>query len=157
MLPHKAAVAHDPASEILGELDELNALPETERQSIVLSRVGQGIFRAQLISYWKSCAVTGANCIPLLKASHIKPWRRSSNQERLNVFNGLLLSPNIDAAFDVGYISFDARGKILLSAQIVGASAFQFHINAKLRINQKLLSGEHQAYLEHHRREVFHG
>lgn len=155
--PPESAIADDPASEILSELEALSALPETERQSLVLSRVGQGEFRAQLVSYWKGCAVTGAVCIPLLKASHIKPWRESNNKERLDVFNGLLLSPNIDTAFDTGHITFDPQGKIVLSNAIAGTSAFQLHINAKLRINQNLLRPEHQAYLEHHRGEVFRG
>jgi len=153
----EAEIASDSGAEILGDLEALNALPETERQSLLLSRVGQGGFRAQLVSYWNGCAVTGANCIPLLKASHIKPWHESTNKERLDVFNGLLLSPNIDAAFDTGYITFDSQGKIVLSKAIAGAPAFQLHINAKLRINQKLLRPEHEVYLKHHRREVFRG
>ena len=152
-----AETASDPGAEILSDLEALNTLPETERQSLVLSRVGQGEFRAQLVSYWNGCAVTGANCIPLLKASHIKPWRESNNKERLDVFNGLLLSPNIDAAFDTGYITFDSQGRIVLSKAITGAPAFQLHITAKLRINQKLLRPEHEVYLEHHRKEVFRG
>lgn len=147
----------DAASDLLGELDDLDDLPATERQSIVLSRVGQGIFRKQLVEYWKSCAVTGADCIPLLRASHIKPWRESTNVERLDVFNGLLLSPNIDAAFDAGYITFDWNGKILLSEEMSGSPAFQLHINAKMKINTKLIRDEHRAYLEHHRAEVFLG
>lgn len=155
--PLDEVVPDDPASEILSELETLNALPETERQSLVLSRVGQGEFRAKLVSYWRGCAVTGADCIPLLKASHIKPWRESNNRERLDVFNGLLLSPNIDAAFDTGHITFDPHGKIVLSSVVAGPPAFQLHINAKLRIKQNLLCPEHQAYLEHHRREVFLG
>lgn len=150
-------VLDDPATEILNEFETLSTLPETERRSLVLSRVGQGEFRAQLVSYWKGCAVTGADCIPLLKASHIKPWRDSDNKERLDVFNGLLLAPNIDAAFDIGFITFDTQGKIVLSNSVVGAPAFQLHINAKLRINSNLLRPEHQTYLEHHRREVFRG
>jgi hypothetical protein len=150
-------IVNDPDIEILSDLEALSTLPETERQSLVLSRVGQGEFRAQLVSYWNGCAVTGANCIPLLKASHIKPWRESNNHERLDVFNGLLLSPNIDAAFDTGYITFDPQGKIVLSKAIAGTPAFQLHITAKLRINQKLLRPEHGVYLEHHRCEVFRG
>lgn len=150
-------IANNPGVEILSDLEALSTLPETERQSLVLSRVGQGEFRAQLVSYWNGCAVTGANCIPLLKASHIKPWRQSSDKERLDVFNGLLLSPNIDAAFDAGHITFDSEGKIMLAKAIVGTPAFQLHINAKLRINQKLLRPEHEMYLKHHRHEVFRG
>ena len=155
VVPSEPEIAKDPAAEILNELDVLNTLPETERQSLVLSRIGQGEFRTQVVSYWKGCAVTGADYIPLLKASHIKPWRESNNKERLDVFNGLLLSPNIDTAFDAGYITFDSQGKIVLSKAVTGAPAFQLHINAKLRINRNFLRPEHEAYLKYHRREVF--
>jgi hypothetical protein len=153
----ESEIANDPGVEILSDLEALGTLPETERQSLILSRVGQGEFRAQLVCYWNGCAVTGAKCIPLLKASHIKPWRKSNNKERLDTYNGLLLSPNVDAAFDTGYITFDSQGKIALSKAIAGAPAFQLHINAKLRINQKLLRPEHEMYLEHHRQAVFRG
>lgn len=146
----------DPVSDVLNELALANNITETQRQTIIQSRIGQGEFRAKLISYWKECAVTGANCIKLLKASHIKPWRSSNNIERLDVFNGLLLTPNIDAAFDSGSITFDSKGKIIISKSIVGMAAFQLHINSKLSIKQKLLSNEHMAYLEYHRNEIFH-
>lgn len=157
IVPSQVTVANDPATEILSEIGKLDNVPETERQALILSRVGQGAFRDQLVSYWKGCAVTGANCILLLRASHIKPWRASNNTERLDMFNGLLLSPNLDAAFDSGYITFDSHGKIILSNAISGTPAFQLHINAKMRINQKQLREEHKAYLEFHRSEVFRG
>jgi len=146
----------DPVSDVLNELALTNDITETQRQTIIQSRIGQGEFRTKLISYWKECAVTGANCIKLLKASHIKPWRSSNNVERLDVFNGLLLAPNIDAAFDSGSITFDSKGKIIISKSIAGMAAFQLHINLKLSIKQKLLSSEHMTYLEYHRNEVFH-
>lgn len=145
------------ATDILDALVTLEQLPETERQAVILSRVGQGKFRDQLIAYWKKCAVTDVACVSLLKASHIKPWRDASNEERLDPFNGLLLSPNIDAAFDAGYVTFDPNGKIVLSHEIEGATAYQLHINGKLRINAKLLTDKHQAFLEYHRVHVFRG
>ncbi len=145
------------ATDILYELEALEQLPETERQAVILSRVGQGKFRDQVIAYWKKCAVTDAACVPLLKASHIKPWRDASNEERLDPFNGLLLSPNVDAAFDAGYITFDPNGKIILSGEIEGAAAYQMHINSKLRINAKLLTEKHRTYLEYHQLHVFRG
>jgi hypothetical protein len=144
----------DAVAEILAELD---SIPETEREAILKSRIGQGVFRERLISYWKGCAVTGSKCIPMLKASHIKPWRNSSHQERLDPFNGLLLTPNLDAAFDAGYISFDDGGKIMLSSKIVGEPAFQLHITPKLKINTKLLTHEHKKYMRYHRESVFLG
>lgn len=145
------------ATDILGQLEKLGELPETDREAIILSRVGQGRFRVQLVAYWKKCAVTQAECVPLLKASHIKPWRDACNDERLDPFNGLLLSPNIDAAFDDGYVSFDTDGRIILSHAIDGTAAYQLHINSKLRINPKLLKDKHRAYLEYHRTHVFRG
>lgn len=158
---HSAEVEAEPefnaASDILDSLETLNELPETERQSVILSRVGQGKYRDQLIAYWKKCAVTEAAYVPLLKASHIKPWRVASNEERLDPFNGLLLSPNVDAAFDAGYVTFDSKGKILLSRAIEGASAYQLHVSAKMKIDHKLLTDKHQAYLAYHREHVFLG
>jgi hypothetical protein len=152
-----APVPIDQASDILSELDAFQALPETERRSLILSRVGQGAFRAKLIEYWRCCAVSGATCVPLLKASHIKPWRDSSNLERLDVFNGLLLSPNLDAAFDAGFITFDSAGKVLMSTDIGAGTAYQLHISPKSRIASKLLTSEHEAYLAYHRAHVFRG
>jgi len=153
--PFSEPLPLDQASDILGKLEALQELPETERKSVILSRVGQGEFRSKLIDYWKGCAVTGAACIPLLKASHIKPWRDSSNRERLDVFNGLLLSPNLDAAFDAGFITFDPAGRILMSHDIGAGTAYQLHISPKSRIAPKLLANQHQAYLAHHREAVF--
>ena len=140
--------------EIEEESSELQALPETERKSIIQSRLGQGIFRKSLIEYWQGCAVTECEFHPLLKASHIKPWSKSSNQERLDVFNGFLLAPNIDAAFDAGYISFDEKGKIIISPFLANTDAYSLRITAKLKIKAKKLTDRHQGYLKYHREYV---
>ncbi|MBR1475301.1 MAG: HNH endonuclease [Muribaculaceae bacterium] len=79
------------------------------------SRVGQGSFRQQLVDYWHGCSVTHCQTQSLLIASHIRPWRKSDNMQRLDVYNGLLLIPNLDKLFDKGYISFDDNGIIILS------------------------------------------
>jgi HNH endonuclease len=74
-------------------------LDKTTKKALIDCRVGQGIFRENLITYWKArCAITGLSLTALLRASHIKPWRDSNNSERLDPFNGLLLSPSYDAA-----------------------------------------------------------
>jgi putative restriction endonuclease len=82
---------------------------------LIKARIGQGAFRAKLIVLWGSCAVTGYKDLNLLVASHIKPWSVSSNSERLDVYNGLLLVPNLDKAFDSGFISFKESGEIMIS------------------------------------------
>jgi hypothetical protein len=89
---------------------------QTEREAIARARIGQGKFRDDLMTRWKSkCAVTGLSRTELLRASHIKPWSSSNNQERLDPSNGLLLSIAYDAAFDGGLITFDDKGRVQLA------------------------------------------
>lgn len=94
--------------------EELKDLPKTQRQAIIEARIGQGLFRTRLLrAYDKKCAVTGVDVQTLLRASHIKPWRNSNNEERLSADNGLLLIANLDAAFDAQLISFTDAGRML--------------------------------------------
>jgi hypothetical protein len=79
-------------------------------------RVGQGHWRNRVSKLWKGrCVVTGVQHPGLLRASHIKRWARASTDERLDEHNGLLLAAHIDAAFEVGLLSFSDDGKILIS------------------------------------------
>ena len=90
----------------------------TEKEALGTARIGQGQFRRDLQRLWKACAVTGCRELSLLRASHIKPWSASTDAERLDPYNGLLLVPNLDVAFDSGYISFLDNGKILISSRL---------------------------------------
>ena len=94
-----------------------NSIAETEKEAIIRARIGQGQFRNLLLSYWKGCSITCCKLTNILIASHIKPWRNSNNQERLDMFNGLLLTPNYDKLFDLGFISFDNNGEIIFSKE----------------------------------------
>jgi putative restriction endonuclease len=125
-------------------------ITETERKNFVLSRIGQGLYRKKLIDYWKSCSVTGIKEIPLLIASHIKPWKKSTDCEKLDVYNGFLLTPNLDKVFDIGLISFDNDGKIIISEFLDNYEPFGIYENMTIKI-----STEHQPYLEYHRENIF--
>lgn len=133
--------------------EDFRELTDTERESIVQSRIGQGEFRTNLIKYWEKCSVTGCELLRVLKASHIKPWRCSDNIERLDKFNGLLLIPNLDSAFDTGLISFDNEGKILISNLLGDNDRKELGIHTKLHIRK--IETPHIKYLEYHRRNVF--
>ncbi len=77
----------------------------TERNGLITSRVGQGAYRLKVLEKWEyKCAVLNIPTSPILIASHIKPWRFSNDEERLDPNNGILLSPNIDALFDINII-----------------------------------------------------
>ena len=96
---------------------DLAVLDTTSRLAIIEARVGQGVFREDVLEAWgHRCAVTGMGIHELLRASHIKPWRAANNRERLDPRNGLALSPNYDAAFDRGIVSFADDGRVLFAS-----------------------------------------
>lgn len=125
-------------------------IPNTEKANLVNTRVGQGKFREQLIKYWKACALTGYKNTQFLVASHIKPWRHANHNERLDLFNGILLLPNLDKAFDLGYISFRDSGKIMISDFVESPS--KLGIKKSMKLN---LVKQHQDYLAYHREHEF--
>ena len=127
-----------------------NELSETERKTYSLGRIGQGLYRRKLVDYWKKCAVTGFDEIPLLIASHIKPWKDSNNFEKLDVFNGLLLTPNLDKVFDLGLITFNIKGKIILSEFLDSFDSLGVSENMEIDIDLR-----HQPYLKYHRENIF--
>ncbi len=131
---------------------EASHLTRTEKQALVMSRIGQGIFRHLVLEMWDyRCAVTKAGI--LLCASHIKPWRISNNRERLDGYNGLALSPVFDKAFDAFLITFTLEGKMLLSPKIPPSDAEVLGLRPDLRL-EGLESG-HAPYLQFHQ-EQFH-
>jgi predicted restriction endonuclease len=99
------------------------------------------------------CAVTGLDIPALLRASHIKPWKDSDNRVRLDPYNGLLLSPSYDAAFDSGLISFADDGAVIVSAELTLPRIKRLGIDSAARIVG--LHDGHRGYLDYHRRDVF--
>lgn len=111
------------------------ALEETEKERIVKTRIGQSKFKQKLLSQSKQCALCGVDDGRFLIASHIKPWSESTNEERLDVNNGLLLCPNHDSLFDKGFISFDKEGKLLISDSLNETVRIFMNINSQLHLN----------------------
>ncbi|MBC3812859.1 HNH endonuclease [Undibacterium aquatile] len=144
-------------SELLDEIAEKDVsqnpnLTETEKQQLVKARIGQGAFRESLISMWSKCCVTGCEYVSILRASHIKPWRDSTNAERLDKFNGLLLSPNFDALFDKGLISFTDSGEVLISKALPTAARKALGCSNDAKV---CLQPAHIKYMKWHRDKVF--
>jgi hypothetical protein len=132
------------------------ALPKTtEAERLVVQRVGQSLFRDGLLDFWdRRCAVTGLNVPALLRASHIKPWSDcETDAERLDVHNGILLAPHLDAAFDCGFITVGDDGSIVVSDALDGAARTTLGIAKPLRVHG-LVDG-HLSYLPWHRERVF--
>jgi hypothetical protein len=127
----------------------------TEAERLVVQRIGQTLFRDALIDFWQGrCAVTGLDVVPLLRASHIKPWAScGSDAERLDVFNGLLLAPHLDALFDGGWISFADGGQMLVSEALSESARNKLGFVAWMGLAHA--SEAHRPYLGYHREFVF--
>jgi 5-methylcytosine-specific restriction enzyme A len=127
---------------------------KTERSGLVTSRVGQGAYRKRIIHRWEyQCAVTKFNKLEVLIASHIVPWANSTDTERLDVHNGILLSPTYDALFDRHLISFENDGVILLSESISREAFKKIGVLGNEHI--KTLSVQNRPYLEKHRINLY--
>lgn len=149
-LPNQAQT--DFESALKAELETLpDAIRGTEVERIVRQRVGQQTFRAAMLDYWGgACAVTGIALPEVLRASHAKPWADcATDAERLDVFNGFLLSANLDALFDRFLISFDHEGGLLVSDAISEQDIRRLGLDAPRRL--RWLATEHRGYLDYHR------
>jgi 5-methylcytosine-specific restriction protein A len=137
------------------QLDINYRLPDqTERKGLVTSRVGQGAYRKRIIHRWEyKCAVTGFQRLDVLIASHIVPWSNANREERLNVHNGILLSPTYDALFDRHLISFENNGKVILTDAIEANAYAKVGVSGEEKI--RYLSEFNFEYLEKHRRAFF--
>lgn len=137
------------------EIRTCQTLNETEKKTIIKARVGQGMFRQNLIKkYNYHCIVTGIDASQLLVASHIKPWSVCDNEERIDVENGLLLSANMDRLFDRGLITFTSKGEMLISSFIGEENQTRLHIFKGLKVDFQP-SARLLKYLEYHREVLF--
>lgn len=139
--------------DVAADVDEIMASPglsPTEKTVLVNTRLGQGLFRENLIQQWQGCAVTGYPMPAMLVASHIKPWRAANNLERLDPNNGLLLLANLDKAFDKGFISFAQSGDIMLSPLLEQPDVLGIHADMRLKLREA-----HQPYLAYHHQHIF--
>jgi len=127
----------------------------TEVERMVRQRVGQDVFREALMDYWGgACAVTGLALPEVLRASHAKPWAEcNTDEERLDVFNGLLLVAHLDALFDRGLITFDVRGGLIMSGRLSSSHRAQLHLGNAMRV--RWIAPEHHPYLQWHRENHF--
>ena len=89
----------------------------------------------------------------ILRASHIKPWRECTNEERLDPYNGLLLVPNLDALFDAGLITFGEEGGLVVSKAVSKEDRVLLGLESEMRLRK--LPQRSMDYLDHHRKNVF--
>ena len=127
---------------------------ETDREAIIRARCGQGIFKERVSRIERRCRITGVENLTHLIASHCKPWRDSSNEERLNGENGLLLTPSIDHLFDRGFIGFESSGELIISPVAHRPSLQRMGIATEQIVNVGAFTEGQKHFLDFHRNSV---
>ena len=114
--------------------------------------MGQDVFRERLLAYWQGrCPLTVILDRSLLRASHIKPWKDcESDEERLDIHNGLLLPALWDAAFDYGLVTFEDDGKPTFSKRLSGEAMAYLKWEKPIQFNDL-----HRAKLAWRRTQLF--
>lgn len=150
--------AEEPEREIWERhiVDELVHAPlaSTEREALVKARRGQGLFRSNIARVEQECRVTHVANPAYLIASHIKPWRHASNEERLSAHNGLMLAPQADFLFDRGFVSFE-DGRLVVSPVADEKSLVKLGVDPERPPVVGKFTPQQEHFLEFHRREIF--
>jgi hypothetical protein len=128
---------------------------DTETIGETKQRKGQDIYRNRLMKLWDSkCSVTGCDIPEALKASHAKPWAKcETGAERLNPYNGFLLTPTLDTLFDAGLITFELDGTIKISSEINDENRIALGIKEDMKL--RFIRPEHEQFLKYHHNKVF--
>lgn len=138
----------------------------------VHQRVGQSVFRKNLIEQFEGCKCRVKDCkinkVEYLIASHILEWTLSDETQKTDPNNGFLLCPMHDFLFDGHLISFDDNGEIMISENIPEEFYDEFNISKEscvdileenkiyLELHRRAFNGENiKEFLEEHREEYF--
>ena len=133
------------------DIEDMHLVGET-KEALVKTRVNQGIFRDLLLNRYDHCCLCGVSNPEFLVASHIKPWAKSEDGEKLETDNGFLLCPHHDKLFDRGYISFDDNGNIMISNRLSRDECLFMNVNENMHID---LTEKNKYFLDYHRKHIF--
>jgi hypothetical protein len=144
---------------ILSELEKFDKKEiETVKEAIVKIRIGQSNFRRDLLNSNKNkCIFTGITNSKLLIAGHIKPWKDSDNNERLNISNGILLTPTFDKLFDEHLITFSKNGDLIWSIKRLDYLTIE-SIKESIKNLEPIkidITIDNESYFEYHRRTFY--
>ena len=148
--PFQYAIAYKAPTESLMDMSA------TSTTQLVAVRSKQSLFRRRLLTVEKRCRLTGIEDLRFLRASHIKPWAKcATGNERVDGYNGLLLSPHADFLFDRGWITFDDGGALVRSSRLPKNVIDRIGLNLKRGRDCGEFFGSQGTYLEYHRNAVF--
>lgn len=141
------------------EFDEENRIRKeyvgSEKEQLILSRRGQGKFRAGVLEINSKCPFTLIEENDLLIASHIKPWKNSDDKEKIDPNNGFMFTPTYDKLFDKGLISFQDDGTLIVSKELSEKVINILDIHPGEVLKEIKITHACKRFLSYHRKIVF--
>lgn len=135
-------------------LDEELCMEGIDRMAVVKVRNNQGAFRRIVLKGARGkCCLTGMGERQLLVASHIKPWKESTGEERTDIHNALCLNRLHDALFDRFLMTVDEEMNVYYAPQLADHIGEEYYENAiarydKIKIYKNNRPGSD--YIEYH-------
>lgn len=151
---------HKPIKELEKEEDEIiedETLSETEKETIVRARKGQGEYRKKLLEECPICPITMVSDDRLLIASHIKPWAHSEKDEKTDPKNGFMFTPTYDFLFDRGFITFTNEQKMVVSPWLSKMTCSKLSLVDGKKYPLLPMDEKRIVYLEYHKTKIFKG
>ena len=151
------------AAKMISPGPALTAAAETARYgrpTLVRPRLGQGTFRIVVTdAYNRRCAITEEKTLPVLEATHIRPYSEGGTHEPSN---GMLLRSDLHKLFDAGYMTVDPDDKkVIVSRRI--REEFEngreyYALDGKpIRRPAEFIMAPSEENLIYHRFEIFKG
>lgn len=140
-----------------GEDSKADKKTEKKNAEIRSAREGQGKYREKLLEQCGFCPFTMISDERLLIASHIKPWAASNDKEKVDPYNGYILSPLYDKLFDRGFITFSENKHLILSEFISPYTWKRLNLKNDTYIQALPMDEKRAEYLRFHHESVFKG
>lgn len=134
-------------------IEEETSIDDEEKKQLVIARQGQGKYRKALLEECPFCPITLVTDDRLLIASHIKPWVKSNDSEKLDPKNGFMFTPTYDFLFDRGFISFSNDKKIIISPWLSKMTCSRLNIAPNKQYSM-LPTENREEYLDYHRNNI---
>lgn len=128
-----------------------------KKETLMQARIGQGEYRRKLLEDCQFCPFTLVNDERLLIASHIKPWAKSNDREKIDYKNGFALTPTYDKLFDSGFITFNDDKTLVVSPWISPMNQKRLSIYDGMNLTKLQLDSHRCTYLSYHREHVYKG
>lgn len=130
-------------------------IPQAQKRNLLKARIGQGEYRDKLLKQCPFCPFTKVNDERLLVASHIKPWCKAEEDEKIDPKNGFMFTPTYDKLFDKGFISFEDDGTLRVSPWLSPMNQKRLKITDGKKIEDLPLDQDRKRYLGYHRDNIF--